>query len=285
MPITDFLEALGHRPVSARANDRWYVSPLRKERTPSFKVDSALNVWYDHGEGVGGTIIDLAMRVCGCPDVSSALRAIEAVAGNSRPLPERAATPVPSVAKRPATVVERVGAVETPALARYLTEVRGIPLEVAAPYVGEATYRTADGKRYSSLAFGNRSGGYELRTPGFKGTAGAKDFTLLGDPRGTPVRVFEGFTDFLSALVLWPEERGRPALVLNSVALAARGAEELRLRGCAAECLLDSDEAGSRAFAVFREVLGESGASDARAMLRGSKDVNELLLSEREARE
>ena len=31
----------------------WYLSPLRKEVTPSFKVNDRLNEWYDFGEATG----------------------------------------------------------------------------------------------------------------------------------------------------------------------------------------------------------------------------------------
>ena len=32
----------------------WYLSPLRNERTPSFKVNDRINEWYDFGEATGG---------------------------------------------------------------------------------------------------------------------------------------------------------------------------------------------------------------------------------------
>ena len=59
LDIVDYLEKLGHRPQKIRNNDYWYLSPLREEKEPSFKVNRKLNVWYDHGLGKGGNIIDL----------------------------------------------------------------------------------------------------------------------------------------------------------------------------------------------------------------------------------
>ena len=37
--IVDYLARLGHRPRSIKSDQYWYFSPLRDERTPSFKVN------------------------------------------------------------------------------------------------------------------------------------------------------------------------------------------------------------------------------------------------------
>lgn len=285
VPITEYLAALGYEPSSVRGADRWYASPFRDERTPSFKVDSVRNLWYDHGEGVGGTTIDLAMRLNGGCDVAGAIRAIATASGNRLPAPIRPAVlPRPFPAKAPAAELESVLPLTDPLLVRYLEGVRAIPLALAEPYVREVRYRTADGKTFTAIGFQNASGGFELRNPRFKGSIGPKDVTVVGDPRNEPVRIFEGFSDFLSALVLWPDERGKPALVLNSVSMAAKGAEELRSRGCSAACVFDADLAGSRALAALREILGPERVTDERFRLGGSKDVNEFLVKRRDER-
>ena len=46
----EYLRIIGHSPVNARSCQYWYLlSPLREERTPSFKVNDNLNEWYDFG--------------------------------------------------------------------------------------------------------------------------------------------------------------------------------------------------------------------------------------------
>ena len=45
--IVDFLAQLGHRAQYMKSEQYWYLSPLRKEVTPSFKVNDRLNEWYD----------------------------------------------------------------------------------------------------------------------------------------------------------------------------------------------------------------------------------------------
>lgn len=61
--LVAYLESLGFEPVRVRNNDYWYLSPLRNERTPSFKVNRKLNRWYDFGEGFGGSIIDFGLSL------------------------------------------------------------------------------------------------------------------------------------------------------------------------------------------------------------------------------
>ena len=66
IPITDYLSSIGIEAAKIGGNNYWYYSPLRSEREPSFKVNCNLNLWYDHGSGEGGTIIDLGARLGGC---------------------------------------------------------------------------------------------------------------------------------------------------------------------------------------------------------------------------
>src|SRR3954451_19248423 len=59
--LVEYLEKLGYQPEKIRNNDYWYLSPLRDEKTASFKVNRKLNAWYDHGIGKGGNIIDFGI--------------------------------------------------------------------------------------------------------------------------------------------------------------------------------------------------------------------------------
>src|SRR5690349_17330610 len=66
IPITEYLAKLGFEPAKVRGNDYWYRSPLRSEKDASFKVNVRLNLWYDHGSGEGGTILDLGAKINSC---------------------------------------------------------------------------------------------------------------------------------------------------------------------------------------------------------------------------
>ena len=68
IPIADFLSAMGIHPTKQKGNALWYSAPYRTERTPSFKVDIAKNVWFDFGTGKGGDIFDLAGAFIGSED-------------------------------------------------------------------------------------------------------------------------------------------------------------------------------------------------------------------------
>src|SRR5690554_4765898 len=64
--MVDYLSGLGYRPAKIRNADYWYSSPLRNEKTPSFKINRKMNCWYDHGLGKGGNIIDFGIEFHGC---------------------------------------------------------------------------------------------------------------------------------------------------------------------------------------------------------------------------
>ena len=64
--LVDYLADAGHQPTKIRNHDYWYVSPLRAEKTASFKVNRKLNRWYDHGIGKGGNVVDFAILYHNC---------------------------------------------------------------------------------------------------------------------------------------------------------------------------------------------------------------------------
>lgn len=52
--------------VNGKRTDRrgpLHFSPFRDEKVGSFKIDVQRNVWYDHGEGCGGSVFTLAQRL------------------------------------------------------------------------------------------------------------------------------------------------------------------------------------------------------------------------------
>ena len=57
--LADFLARLGHEPVRRSGNELWYRAPYRNERTPSFRVNVAKQLWYDFGLGKGATSLRL----------------------------------------------------------------------------------------------------------------------------------------------------------------------------------------------------------------------------------
>lgn len=79
IPLDLYLEHQGYKPAKTRMGGRelWYKSPIRSgDSSPSFKVDTIINKWYDHGIGRGGNTLDLAVELC-CSSVRDALRHLE----------------------------------------------------------------------------------------------------------------------------------------------------------------------------------------------------------------
>ena len=60
IPLTEFMAALGEKPVKAYDELRLYYVPYRNDPEPVFVVDTQTNRWYDHGADESGKIIDLA---------------------------------------------------------------------------------------------------------------------------------------------------------------------------------------------------------------------------------
>jgi len=60
--LVNYLSSLGHEPVKIRGQAFWYLSPLRSERTASFRVDRIWNCWKDWGTGEWGNVIDFALK-------------------------------------------------------------------------------------------------------------------------------------------------------------------------------------------------------------------------------
>ena len=71
--IVDYLARLGHRPRNIKSDQYWYFSPLRDERTPSFKVNDRLNEWYDFGAATGGDLVELGKHLYQTDSVSEVL--------------------------------------------------------------------------------------------------------------------------------------------------------------------------------------------------------------------
>ena len=270
IPIADFLNAMGIQPQKQKGGILWYNAPYRTERTPSFKVDTNKNVWFDFGIGKGGDIFDLAGEFIGSGDFL--LRAAFIAKSRTCPLP---------VLKQPQRKVEKepvfediwVRPLQDTRLLGYLKE-RGINAHVAIPNCEEVRYRV-HGKRYYAIGFRNDAGGLELRNRFFKGCIPPKDISLKRNGSDA-CAVFEGFIDYLSAMQLgiiasdW--------LVLNSVSNVEKAVKALQGYE-RIECFLDNDDAGRRTFQILHDCFGGK-IIDRSSLYADHKDLNEFLLSE-----
>lgn len=276
--IREYLASMGILPVNTGERRGVFRSPFREEAHPSFSVDYGRNLWYDHGLGRGGSIIDLVMRVENC-DVGEAIRHLDQ-------------TDLPSVSPGavrmadPSIRIQYDVAVSHPSLIEYALS-RCIRPSVLAKYCREVRY-TMYGNRRFAIGFRNDAGGWELRTSKCKMTSAPKDVsTVIGEDSGVAL-VFEGFFDFLTYASMHDDGAPLPynAMVLNSLAMLRRGSvlggyRELRL-------YLDNDDAGCDAARTIRERYPGASVTDCSGTYEGYKDLNEhhiAMTMERLARE
>ena len=272
IPLADFLARLGHEPVRRSGNELWYRAPYRSERTPSFRVNVAKQLWYDFGLGKGGDIFTLAGEFVGSGDF---MEQVKFIAETAR-VPF-AAMDKPQFLPKPSEPVfegvEAVPLLRSP-LTDYMAE-RGIPYAVASRYCCRLNYGVR-GKRYFAVGFPNVAGGYEVRSRHFKGCIPPKDVSLvkLENTAADVCSVFEGFMDFLSAATLGIVGNG-DSLVLNSVSNVEKAMKHLDGYG-RIDCYLDRDEAGRRTLEMLKGHY-EERVCDRSALYDGCKDLNEYL--------
>ena len=278
--IVEYLESKGIKPVRKTPTYVMYHSPLREETHPSFKVDTEKNLWIDYGEGRGGSIIDLCMRMEGCT-LSEAIRRLGQNASDNgtysflNGFAPNNTQPVMAVngARRLIEISDTL----PPHFQEYLTKVRCINLEKAMPFLKCVSYEVR-GRRYQAIGFANLSGGYELRdNKTFKGTIAPKDITPIFTDRAEPVCIFEGFMDFLSFLSM-KEEITNHCLVMNSVSNVARTIRYLNDRHLThIRAFLDNDEAGRRAVQDF--IKAGFHVEDMNIHYKDFKDLNDYHVS------
>lgn len=285
--LVDYLAILGHQPKKIREQNYLYLSPLpgRNEKTASFTVDRKRNIWYDHGVGKGGSIIDFGMEYYGCtiPELLEKLQIpfsfhrpqlliSQQVPGEVEAL-DRITPGLFSDEKKKIRIVS-TSPIASQALIQYLGQ-RKIPLEVARVYCQEVQYELS-GKLYSAIGFANNGGGYELRNPYFKGSSSPKGITFF-DNDAQQVAVFEGFFSFLSFLTL-NQNRGLPStnlLVLNSLSFFEK-CRSVMEKHETINLYLDRDIAGMKC--TEKALKYNSRYKDNSILYKGQKDLNQLLI-------
>lgn len=74
------LQLLRHHHIEVPEGKYMICSPIRQEKTPSFHVGKDDRTWYDFGCGVGGSVIDLQMKLTDC-DLATAIASCAVIAG------------------------------------------------------------------------------------------------------------------------------------------------------------------------------------------------------------
>ncbi len=266
--IIELLDKNGLFPQKVNGNDYWYLSPFRKEKTPSFKINKILNIWYDHGIGEGGTIIDLGIKLYNCSISDLLVRLSDNNFFFHQPL-------ITQEAKRDSKIeITEIKTLSNTNLINYIKE-RKVHVKNAQKYCKEVHFRLK-GKQYYSIGFPNNSGGYELRNKHFKSCTSPKDLTYITFNHNI-LCVFEGFFDFLSFFQLKEKPGPSDFLILNSLAFLDKATmyfknyEKVYL-------FLDNDTTGNNAKNRILQ-LGLSSIEDVSQQYSEYKDLNSFLIN------
>lgn len=284
--ITDFLQSLGHRPVKIRCGQYWYLSPLRTENTPSFKVNDPTNEWYDFGIAEGGGIIELAMLLYQTSNINEVLRHISAHADGVPCIRSRPFCPLPGRIEDTMKNIT-VSPLNHYALLSYLHS-RSIDTGIAQRYCKEIHYDLYR-RHYFAIAFENVSGGYEMRNPYYKGCIRKKDISIIEYAAGGKqehVCIFEGFTDFLSYQTLLKQNNAIVCvqgmcdhIIMNSVSNLKKTLEVLGEYKYI-HCYLDNDLAGEKTTETIAGLYGIRVVNEAIRYI-DYKDLNDCLRGKR----
>jgi len=286
MDLVDYLFSLGFQPTKIIREDYWYLSPLRNEKHASFKVNRNKNIWYDHGLGKGGRLVDFAMQYYQC-DVAAVLQRFsffhpqkfsKSIAGRPQfHLQENSLINHTDARETAIKIITAKQPIADPMLCRYLHQ-RRINKNIADIYCHEVFYNVhSKEKEYRAIGFKNNGGGYELRNPFYKGSSSPKYISYLDNKATDRLTVFEGFFDFLSyhSIHLNQEQALTNFLVLNSLSFFERSLLLMEKHGTI-HLYLDNDSAGKK---YLQLALNRSSKfKDESKLYSGYKDLNEWTM-------
>ena len=268
--MVDYIAKEGFLPAKIRANNYWYLSPLRQEKTPSFKIDRKLNRWYDFGMGKGGNLLDFAILY----NNFTIAEFLHGQASNSSFDQPGFYTASPANANASGIIkITDSKPLHSLALLQYLKR-RNITIQIAEKYCLEISFELHS-KSYYSIGFRNDSGGFEMRNQWCKNSSSPKGTTTIRNG-AKRVAVFEGFFDFLSFLVLIQNDPSGnwDFCILNSLSFFQK-AQSLLLQYNAIHLFLDNDAAGqncSKAALKF-----DNKYIDESSLYNNYKDLNEWI--------
>ena len=268
--IEKVLQKLNYLPSKTIGNDYWYLSPFRTEVTPSFKVNLKLNRWFDHGEQIGGNIIDFLVHKFGF-SISEALEYLKPFECDFSF--QKQILDYSNPEKRQNNFINKTIPIQHIALVQYL-ESRQIKNYKEVKQLKEIHY-TINDKDYFGIGFQNNSEGWEIRSKYAKICLGKKDITVITNESKT-LRIYEGFFDYLSFVqvreILRMEESDY--LILNSVALLLKNVPVL-MNYTSIELYLDNDDAGNNYTELIRKQFEQT--VDCRKLYREYEDLNDWL--------
>lgn len=284
--LISILDIIGMKAEKKKNNEYWYLSPFRKENTASFHVNIAKNIWYDHGEAKGGSVIDfVCLYLESHRESHTVIDALRWLKNMHPSFTSQSFSNEGDVElEDPALDLRKTSALQNPLFISYLNT-RGIHFQLAKKYLKEASiYNKNTGKTFQALCLRNENGGFELRNKFFKGCIAPKGISFIRGSKFLPeeIHVFEGLMDFLSALM--HEKKSQfdgDVIILNSIACLKESF--IYIGNYSYKTIytwLDNDLAGktaTKALAEFAKHHGDLKFLPMNKIYTKHKDVNDWL--------
>lgn len=290
--IEDFLASEGFYPDKTKkaGKDLWYCSPLRSENTPSFKVNTEKNIWFDYGTQRGGSVFELCKQMKNMSAKEAIFFLNEKYTGTVSTAKERQehAKRMKEIKDNGGEIIEEINPIQHPKLLEYL-QFRKIDIEIALKYLTEVHYMH-NGKNYYALGFRCDNAGYELRNYINKRNINGKNVSTI-DNGSNCVKLFEGFFDFLSYASEHKDKyKDYDYIVLNTSAFAEGMYNDLNEKKVnnlflklskydRIDTYFDNDETGKRITKLFQEIF--QGSNDFSPLYQTYNDYNEFAIKGR----
>ncbi len=262
--IVRTLAKLGHFPTKQSEKEAWFLSPFRSEIQASFKVSKRLNRWYDHGEGIGGNVIDLVCRI-----TKATVKEVLKILNEDGPSFSFQRQPIFKGRDENKIKVIKIKELTHFALKDYMGS-RNIKLGIALKLCKEVHY-TFKGKKYFAIGLKNDSGGWELRNKYYKNSSAPKDMTHIKNGNKKLI-ITEGMFDMMTLLEEYRNmENEYDFLILNSTAFIQKALEIIKDYD-AIEIYLDNDFTGKKTARILMQQ--SNNCIDKSGLYRGYKDIN-----------
>lgn len=272
LDLIKLLVSLNHYPTKQLRHDIWFYSPFREERTPSFKVCTKINRWYDHSLGEGGDVLTLIVRLKKYT-ITEALNFLKELnLSDSFSFQQQSFLVISQDSKFD---IKKLCKIQNLALIGYLKS-RKIDINEAFKYCEEIHYTFNGVKTFFGIAFRNDRDGFECRSKYFKGCLVNKNITSILNGSKT-LCLFESFLDMLTYCTLKLTDLKEDYVVLNSTSLVSRSITLLQNYNVI-KTYLDNDDSGKKATLIIKENCNNE-FQDCSTLYANYKDLNEYLMA------
>tara|TARA_R110002033_G_scaffold145783_1_gene183388 strand:+ start:2304 stop:3152 length:849 start_codon:yes stop_codon:yes gene_type:complete len=268
--VVKTLGKLGHFPKKTTEKEAWFLSPFRSETQASFKVSKIKNRWYDHGEGVGGNVIDLVRKILKC-SIKETLGFL------NDGITDFSFQQQYDINENKYQIdITKIQELTHPALIQYISS-RGISIPIAKIYCKEIQYKHKE-TQFFTIGLKNSKNGWELRNKLFKNSSSPKSYTYLKNNHKQLI-ILEGMFDLLSLATIDKDLiHTSDIIVLNSIAFV-KEIEKYISKYELVHLYLDNDTAGQNAAQYLINTCNH--VIDQSSTYKNHKDLNDQLCHEK----